>query len=504
MNACLAGFFAFAAIHYAINWWSSRNEHVLLVFSIQCVAYTLYCLTILSLFRATTIPQAQIALDRLVTLGVLAYAVVLQFYACVGERRDRLFRTLVTSALAFFGLLNQRAPLRGVVLELRTMRLPGGATGLLPIRTSPGLSLALLYGVALAVQGYGLFIARAIWKRDRAGAVLVAIAAAASLAGAAVGFLIDFAKVRAPYVGAWPHAIFVFCVALFISREYSARGTRATASERRLDRSLRETQDALTSWQEEQRRREESEAARQKAQEALVQAQRMEIASQLAAGVAHDFNNVLHVISMSSSVLLVDAAPAEKERARRALDNAQQQGQALSRQLMALARPEARSVTRFPLDHPIKRTIATLKPALPRNIQLHFGAPAAAEIEADETEIQQVIFNLVLNARDAMPSGGPIQVTADVQTSPIPIGVVGGTLAAGRWATLSVTDSGPGIDPAIREKIFDLFFTTKGPERGTGLGLATVLRIAKISGGGVAVETEAGCGTTFRIYLPAV
>ena len=113
-----------------------------------------------------------------------------------------------------------------------------------------------------------------------------------------------------------------------------------------------------------------------------------------------------------------------------------------------------------------------------------------------------MIYNLVLNARDVMPAGGAIQVTCGVETSSIPIAVVGGSLAPGRWAMLSVTDSGPGVDPSIRERIFDLFFTTKGQE-GTGLGLATVLRIAKANGGGVALESEAGSGATFKLYLPA-
>jgi signal transduction histidine kinase len=170
---------------------------------------------------------------------------------------------------------------------------------------------------------------------------------------------------------------------------------------------------------------------------------------------------------------------------------------------MALARPDVRSVARLPLERPVRNTLVTLTSAL-RNIQVDFEAAALAEVEANEIEIQQVVYNLVLNARDAMPGGGTIQVSAGLTSSSIPIEVVGGALAAGSWATLAVKDSGPGIAPDIRDRIFDLFFTTKGPERGTGLGLATVLRIAKANGGGVALETEAGHGATFRVYLPAV
>ena len=227
VNACLAGFFACAAIYSAIYWWLSRNERVLLVFSVQCVVYTAFCVAIVSFFRARTIPDTQAALDRFVTLGVIVHALVLQFYADIGNRGDRGFRALVTGALGFLAVLHQWAPLRGTVVELQAMRLPGGDTALLPIRTPPGASLALLYLAVLMVQGYGFFVARAIWKRDRTSAALVAVASVAILVGATIGFLVDFANVRAPYAGAWPHAIFVLCSALFQPFEQLGTGKRA-------------------------------------------------------------------------------------------------------------------------------------------------------------------------------------------------------------------------------------------------------------------------------------
>jgi PAS domain S-box-containing protein len=137
--------------------------------------------------------------------------------------------------LVLLAVIHQCAPLRGTVLELKKLHLPGGVTSLLPIRTPPGAPLAVLYLAVLAVYAYGLFVSRLIWKRDRSGAVLVAVGTAASLAGAVNGFLVDFAKVQAPYTGAASHVIFVICMSLFLSREYSARGTRVMASERKFD-----------------------------------------------------------------------------------------------------------------------------------------------------------------------------------------------------------------------------------------------------------------------------
>jgi signal transduction histidine kinase len=501
----LAGFFIWGAIHYAVKWWFSRHERIFLVVAVQCALYTAFCFEMSAFLRASTIPASQAALDRFVTLGILSHVGFLQIYALVSRRRDLAFRILVTAVLVGMVLFHQWAPVRGIVVGLRTIHLPGGLTAVQPIRTPPGAPLALLYLAVLVACGYGFFAARTIWRRDRAGSILINLGAAATLAGAVVGFLIDFVHVPAPYVGAWPHVVFVLCVSLFLSREYAARGARLLASERRAEHALRETRNALAGLQTEQRRREEAEVDRQKAMEGLVHAQRMELVSQLAAGVAHDFNNVLSMIAVWSNIV-TDASPStpEREEARCALASAHEQARALSRQLVALARPDVRSVTRLSLERPIRNTLLTLASALPRDIHLDFEAVALAEVEANETEIQQVVYNLVLNARDAMPAGGTIQVSAGLVTSSIPIEVVGGSLPAGTWATITVQDSGPGIDPAIRDRIFDLFFTTKGSERGTGLGLATVLRIARSSGGGVALETQVGRGATFRVYLPSV
>jgi PAS domain S-box-containing protein len=235
VNAVLAGFFVCATIHYALHWWLSRHERVLLVFSVQCALYTLFCLAITAFFRARTISDSQATLDRFVTVGVIVHVLLLHLFAELGGRRDRTFRALLSGVLGFLAVLNQWAPLRGTVLELRTMPLPWGGTGLLPIRTPPGASLVFLYLSIFAIQLYGFLVARTIWKRDRGGAVLVAMGAAAILGGAMTGFLIDFAKVRAPYLGAWPHVINVLCLTFFLSREYSARGERVAATERQFE-----------------------------------------------------------------------------------------------------------------------------------------------------------------------------------------------------------------------------------------------------------------------------
>ena len=235
LNAWLAGFFALAAVHYAIQWWLSRFERVLLVFSIQCALYSAFSLVTVSLVQAGTIPEVQTALGRIMTLGLLAHAAVLQFYASVSGRRDHAFRALVTLVIVALVVLNQWAPLRGTVIALESIQLPAGGVSLLPIRTSPGVPLVLVYLAVLAVQGYGLFVAGKLWRGDRSGAFLLAASSTAILAGAAIGFLVDFAGLRSPFAGALPHALFVLLMAIFLAREYSARGARIASTERRFE-----------------------------------------------------------------------------------------------------------------------------------------------------------------------------------------------------------------------------------------------------------------------------
>jgi len=240
--------------------------------------------------------------------------------------------------------------------------------------------------------------------------------------------------------------------------------------------------------------------------EHIRQLQKLEAVGQLAGGVAHDFNNLLTVITGRSQLLLDSAtlpAPIRKniEQIRKTAERAA----ALTRQLLAFSRKQVLAPRVLSLNTVVPDLTAMLKRLIREDIDLVFHPGAElSRVKADPGQLEQVIMNLVLNARDAMPEGGRIIVeTVNVELSETyarqHVGV-----QAGPYVMLAVSDTGTGMDAATQARIFEPFFTTKAPGKGTGLGLSTVYGIVKQSGGNVWVYSELGHGTTFKIYLPRV
>ena len=229
VNAALCGFFGFAAIHYLLQWWLSRAERLLLVFGLFCAACSLFCLPIILLPHATTVQQAQLALTMRGTIGLLADALVPIFLALVGGRRVRIVMP-AAMVLLIGAVLHLFVPLSGTVVALQLV----SPTRSAPIvRDGHAWLLTILYGTIFVGYAYGLFVARAMWAKDRAGSILVGMGAMANLVtGGIIAPLIDFAHIQARYVGALPDAFFVLTMAMFLAREYGARGARLVASER--------------------------------------------------------------------------------------------------------------------------------------------------------------------------------------------------------------------------------------------------------------------------------
>jgi nitrogen-specific signal transduction histidine kinase len=232
----------------------------------------------------------------------------------------------------------------------------------------------------------------------------------------------------------------------------------------------------------------------------LRQAQKLEAIGRLAGGVAHDFNNMLTAIS-GYNTLALDRTPAESplradlHEIRKATDRAT----LLTRQLLAFSRKQILQPELLNLNAVVLDLESMLRPLIGEDIVLTTALdPALAPIEADPGQLQQVVMNLVVNARDAMPSGGVLAL----ETANVDIGEGDPAMEPGGYVTLTVRDSGHGIDEATLQQIFEPFFTTKDVGKGTGLGLATVYGIVKQSGGYIWVESEPGAGAAFRIALP--
>lgn len=250
--------------------------------------------------------------------------------------------------------------------------------------------------------------------------------------------------------------------------------------------------------------RKNAEAARDALHAQLLHAQKMESLGRLAGGVAHDFNNQLQAILGFVELLLSTDLSQEQRENLEEIERAAKRAADLTRQLLTLGRKQIFTPRVINVNEVITGTQKMLHRLLGENIQIDARlALNLASIQADPSQLEQVIVNLAVNARDAMPHGGRLTITTDHVTVDEQDVRVDPEMKQGEFVCLATSDTGIGISKEIRDKIFEPFFTTKGPGKGSGLGLAVIYGIVKQHNGWIHVYSQVGQGTTFKIYLPA-
>ncbi len=243
---------------------------------------------------------------------------------------------------------------------------------------------------------------------------------------------------------------------------------------------------------------------RKQLEEQYRQSQKMQAIGQLAGGIAHDFNNLLTAIYGYAELVAEELGPSHRsQRDVGEIRSAAMSAASLTRQLLAFSRRQILKPQVLDIEHALRRMQQLLGRVIGENISLVIKPSATGRVTADPGQIEQVIINLAVNARDAMPNGGTLLIeTADVDLDATFAAQHRGA-GAGTHVLIAVSDTGMGMDEETRAHLFEPFFTTKSAGRGTGLGLATVYGIVKQSGGSIWVYSEPGKGTTFKIYLPS-
>jgi signal transduction histidine kinase len=291
---------------------------------------------------------------------------------------------------------------------------------------------------------------------------------------------------------AWSSAIDVMCVAgvLTILVQFVVR---------RLEGSLDHSAQALARLRAEQGLRERAQAELTRAQATLQQTQKLDAVGRLAGGIAHDFNNTLQVVLGWTELLRSEQEPQQMQDGIEQIRAAAERSRGLTRQLLTFSRPEMCTPTRVELHAFLPALVKSYRRILPDDISIVAQTVPGLTILMDEGHLSQVMLNIVLNARDAMPTGGTVAVIAKLASRedlpPTTTGFDDGAIE------IEVTDTGTGMDEETKSRVFEPFFTTKG-KRGTGLGLSTVYGVVQQAHGAIDIQSEPGKGTSVRLFFP--
>lgn len=243
---------------------------------------------------------------------------------------------------------------------------------------------------------------------------------------------------------------------------------------------------------------------RKKIEAQFLRVQRLESVGALASGIAHDLNNVFTPLIMTAQLMSDDATDPKARQLAEIVMTSARHGSDMVKQVLLFVRGSEGENQPFRLEHLVKDTVNLLRDTFPKNIRIRSSyTPDLWSVIGDATRLHQVLMNLCVNARDAMPTGGNLSIAMKNFQVDEAFAQLQGGIKPGRYVQVDVADTGTGMSSEVQQKIFDPFFTTKAPGKGTGLGLATVLTIVRGHEGFLKLESKPGLGTCFHIYLPA-
>jgi signal transduction histidine kinase/CheY-like chemotaxis protein len=406
-----------------------------------------------------------------IAVGVIVRAVLFDF----ADVSDPSFITMFLGYGAIVAMrLLPRLPyrVRALTMSAASFAAAGGAIDVRGLAAAPVLLLG--FGVLIAA----LFVGRA----GMIGSLV--------LAGVIVAIVGEPEPVAT--FNRWSSAIDVVCVAgvMTILVDFVVR---------RLERSLEHSSQALQRLQAEQALRERAQDELTRTQAALLQTQKLDAVGRLAGGVAHDFNNTLQVVLGWTELLRSETDPQQIHDGIEQIHAAAERSRGLTRQLLAFSRPEMQAPTRVELHHFLPLLVKSYRRLLPDDISIVARTVPGLPIFMDEGHLSQVLLNIVLNARDAMPTGGTVALIAKfIPHEELPPAASGFHKGA---VEIEVTDTGAGMDEETRGRVFEPFFTTKG-KRGTGLGLSTAYGVVQQARGVIDIQSERGKGTSVRLFFP--
>jgi signal transduction histidine kinase len=424
--------------------------------------------------------------------------------------REQLLFTLTHWAALFGGVIAIGVTIRAFFFDFADVRHPSfvimllGYGAIVALRLLPRLSYPVR-ALSLSAAGFVAAGGAVVLRGLAAAPVLLlgfAVLIAALFLGRAgmLGSLILAGGIVAIFgrpepvtaFSPWSSAIDVVCVAgvMTVLVEFVVR---------RLEGSLQHTSQALRRLRAEQALRERTQDELTRAQATLQQTQKLDAVGRLAGGVAHDFNNTLQVVLGWTELLRSETQPQQMQDGIEQIRAAAERSRGLTRQLLTFSRPEMRAPTRVELHDFLPELVKSYRRLLPDDISIVARTVPDLAILMDEGHLSQVLLNVVLNARDAMPTGGTVAVIAKFTArEELPSAASGFDRGA---VEIEVTDTGMGMDEEIRSRVFEPFFTTKG-KRGTGLGLSTAYGVVQQAQGVIDIQSAPGKGTSLRLFFP--